>query len=680
MACFQPKRRRLTETPCLHELKNAGTSDKALCKLLHQLAGQPDLLHTLADTSLAQIDHMLRSGIQELWSKAALELRLPQVKKEKQLADFVWHLQSPGMLLQEVCKSCTPWSDAVKQACEKHGCCLSIILYCDEITPGNPLRPDNKRKLTAFYFSFREFNQALRNELAWLPVAILRHDKISKVPGGLSEVAKQLVWTFLKDSPNFLNGVTLQLGAEKVKVTAKITNVIGDESALKSFWSSKGAAGMRPCMMCKNIIAKGSKVLRHLDTPYWIDISQSDHARFDVASDEDIFAAVDTLRDLQVSSRKGAFKEAQKAFGFSYSSSGILCDTALRTHLLPASTNTFDSMRCYFSQGIAALELHLFLQACRKKLKLRFSDVHSIVSAGWQHPKCVGSKVNVAEVFSDSREEASEKAESFKGMASEVLAVLPFVRHVAELIATGDNMVKELASLRGMHQLVDKIQQIKKSYPVSEVLCLELDQLQSAHMKLFRQAYTNKHFKPKHHLSRHIPQQVRRDKMLLDTFVHERKHRLAKSISKDVVGSESFEKAVLSRMILQQIKDLKTFSSFLPIQLLGKIHTLPSALANSLFAATCVTCAPTLECYGVKVWIGDLVMIEADMAKIVGCLLIDGSAAMLLDMLTLTGSHGYAKVWKSSKILRYVLIQSLSRLQLVPNWNLDQNGNIITLA
>ena len=61
-----------------------------------------------------------------------------------------------------------------------------LVLYIDEITPGNVLRPDNKRKDTAFYSSFCELGGFLRKEEAWLLAGVLRSDVVKNISGGIS--------------------------------------------------------------------------------------------------------------------------------------------------------------------------------------------------------------------------------------------------------------------------------------------------------------------------------------------------------------------------------------------------------------------------------------------------------------------------------------------------------------
>ena len=50
-----------------------------------------------------------------------------------------------------------------------------VIVYFDQLTPGNVLRPDNKRKAYLIYFTVTEFGDIIRHENAWLPIGILRH-------------------------------------------------------------------------------------------------------------------------------------------------------------------------------------------------------------------------------------------------------------------------------------------------------------------------------------------------------------------------------------------------------------------------------------------------------------------------------------------------------------------------
>ena len=54
----------------------------------------------------------------------------------------------------------------------------------DEVTPGNVIAPDNRRKSYLVYFAWLPLS-LLRRDLLWLPVSVARHDSLQKLSGGL---------------------------------------------------------------------------------------------------------------------------------------------------------------------------------------------------------------------------------------------------------------------------------------------------------------------------------------------------------------------------------------------------------------------------------------------------------------------------------------------------------------
>ena len=71
-----------------------------------------------------------------------------------------------------------------------------MLLYSDEVTPGNPLATMNNRNFHAVYWSFLELGEnALFNE-AWLTIMVEYSKNINKVKAGLSQVIAQLVKIF----------------------------------------------------------------------------------------------------------------------------------------------------------------------------------------------------------------------------------------------------------------------------------------------------------------------------------------------------------------------------------------------------------------------------------------------------------------------------------------------------
>ena len=304
-----------------------------------------------------------------------------------------------------------------------------IVVYVDEITPGNPLKPDNKRKLSVAYWSFLELKQHLRHEAYWMPLACLRYHLVSKLQGGMSEFFVGLLQRSLEP---FTAGVVVKIDDEPELLFASLANVLGDEAALKAVWGAKGASGMKPCMLCKNLVMKGNEVASSATEDYLVTITCSEVSRFDRCSDNDIWQLVDYMAAQEGVRSRASFDDLQKCAGIRHLPTGLLLNVPLRQMVRPTMT-TYDSMHCYFGHGVAALELHLFLDTCKKAIGLTFKDLRGFLAADWQWPKFKRHGAGgLAAVFSDARENCTHEA--FKGMASEVLMVFPLIRHLAEVI------------------------------------------------------------------------------------------------------------------------------------------------------------------------------------------------------------------------------------------------------
>ena len=77
-----------------------------------------------------------------------------------------------------------------------------VIVYSDEVVPGNVLASDNRRKLWQCYMSFIEFGaEALSNELAWLPAASVRSSVVNECAAGISQLMAKLVGMWHGRSP-----------------------------------------------------------------------------------------------------------------------------------------------------------------------------------------------------------------------------------------------------------------------------------------------------------------------------------------------------------------------------------------------------------------------------------------------------------------------------------------------
>jgi hypothetical protein len=72
-----------------------------------------------------------------------------------------------------------------------------LIVYSDEVTPGNQLKSENRRQLQSIYYSFAEFGPAaLCHEDYWLTFATLKCSVVNNIDGGMSAVTTAMLKHF----------------------------------------------------------------------------------------------------------------------------------------------------------------------------------------------------------------------------------------------------------------------------------------------------------------------------------------------------------------------------------------------------------------------------------------------------------------------------------------------------
>lgn len=235
-----------------------------------------------------QINNFLRTE----FSQVRYTIALPK----KGGGSFEWSLCRLDKLLGHFVAESPNFATAMQLAVESAGAApLGAIVYLDEVVPGNMLRPDNKRRFWSFYLSFAEFGPArLCHAEYWLPIAVLRSSVAACVEGGVSQCMRQLLRGILLE-PCGLGGVGMSLALPTPKlVRLQIRTLVGDESALKATWDSKGAAGVRPCFFCANVVTRRSGLDIGAGGPL-VDVGCEDPGRFEALSDEAVWATFDRL-------------------------------------------------------------------------------------------------------------------------------------------------------------------------------------------------------------------------------------------------------------------------------------------------------------------------------------------------------------------------------------------------
>ena len=123
-----------------------------------------------------------------------------------------------------------------------------MMLYSDEISPGNQLKHCNRRKTQTIYYSFMEFQAAaLGSEYLWFTLTCVRSTLVNEL-GGMTAV-------FCK-SPDFSKGLPINIRGRPggLLFFSRIASMISDEAAIKAALANKGASGLVFCCLCQNCV------------------------------------------------------------------------------------------------------------------------------------------------------------------------------------------------------------------------------------------------------------------------------------------------------------------------------------------------------------------------------------------------------------------------------------------
>ena len=549
------------------------------------------------------------------------------------------------------------------------------MLYHDEFTPGQVLKPDNARKTTAFYFSFLQFGDCLRSEYAWLQCCVVRHTVAGKVAGGMTCICKMVLRSFFCGDESFAAGCVLRV-PDATLVFGKLLCLIADESAIKHTYATKGASGLVPCMKCKNVVLIGHDILENDASGYFVDLSAT--SGFDLATDADIWAKFDKITSMKTAgATAAALQQMEKALGINCVPNGILADEELRSHVLPIKHTAYDSMHCLFSNGIASQEMHLFLQLCSQHLGITFGHMEDWCKAGWRTAKHIGSGATAAiAVFSSRREQLSK--DGFKGIASELLAIFPLMRHFIETVVKPrcpECMQDALASFAKLREAVAILNSMKRdSSTITQSRCDHLKSTLATHLRLFKVAYGPDHVRPKHHLCQHIPDQVLAHKMVIDCWPCERKHRSMKRLAGTIDNTRNFERSLMARAIQEQLQC--TPEDSFGYCLIGK--QIPAPDIAEMLDANSVTVSGSMRFGIVRLTRGDVIIADNHALRITACLLVDGGWGVLAAVYELAGPLGACRTWKIG-VPTACFTLTANGFVTPTYWNFQPDGLLLTL-
>ena len=362
---------------------------------------------------------------------------------------------------------------------------LSLVIYGDELTPGNVLKLNNNLKMMAWYFTVYEFAERLtRHEAMWLPLGVISSNTAKGIPGGLSHVFKVMMKQLFEVEKIQDEGVILELD-EPMRFFFKMRLILLDGEANRAIWSCKGASGKLCCFRCLNCVRDRNIATRNNGFAH---VSECDFSQFIVASDEAIWRKVDSLT-CQVAEHeagratKASVDDLSTAMGFTFQSEGILFDKGLRQYIKPATHERYDSMHNLVSNGLAQLQTALLIKHLREVSNFQFEDLRIIGKSGWKVASAFGNSGHIRSALSAKRFDKGD----FTASASDMLLAMPVFLHYLELVATRSiDLGDHLPCYQLLCEMCKHVSQAKRGLHDREKFRAACAQ----HLKLFCKCYT----------------------------------------------------------------------------------------------------------------------------------------------------------------------------------------------
>ena len=514
-------------------------SQEALAQILQTLQDNGVLNETTCRSSKEVVKHdakqalAMRHEAQTPYGSVVQHLSLP-LKDEP---DFEWPILHPAALLHQLSRLSRSYADALLELIGSTTNELRIIVYIDEINPGNPLRPDAGRTTQCLYWTFADFPPAvLAQEEAWLLFGCLQAKIAKKLPAGVSYLAKRMLHVFFKGRFNLATGTTIATrDGGLVLCRCSFGGFLADEKALKEIFCIKGASGLKPCFSCKNLI-KADDVG---DDAYLVPLDCCDKRRLDPHTRESIYECVDLLRQRKSTLNKKKFQELQMFLGMTWNEDALLFDDSLRDVLSPIDNYIRDWMHAVVAGGIGGTEIAAFVLKLKKEgVSLEQIGQHACLytlpkrlpppSMKWFDPKMISEETQM-------RTQASENL-------TIIALVDAFVQDVCVPLGILPRHCECFRLLRDITRLL------------AEASMLHLSALEAKiakHAVLFVELYPE-HVKPKFHHMLHLVDDYRGIGRILSCFVTERKHKAIKSAA--VNGFKHVE-ATITTLIVNDLFD-----------------------------------------------------------------------------------------------------------------------------
>jgi len=407
-----------------------------------------------------------------------------------------------------------------------------IVIYSDEVTPGDAKQPNPKRKFQALYWTLLELGvNALSREAAWFPIMTEYSQYINKLAASLSQAFSEAIKSFFPPEGFNLavSGITLPLDGDNRRLFAILRIMLQDGGAFKQTFHHRGDAASKLCLLCKNLFTASSEI---------VDNDGSMLLRCNVIKRDELVPATDadlrnTYRYVEGQAHvlgAEAFKALQQALGVTHHPRSIMLDRYLDAYLLVTQIYLHDWMHALLVDGVFNDVLLLLLNHVQYDGAPNVWELLEGYVARWHWPALCGSTAGLAEVFSPARKKSHKDSGHIKCPASGLLSLYPVIAvFVCTILLPAGQCVAACNAFLALCDVLDVITAVNRTnVPPARLLAAV-----EGFLARFVAVWGDEHLGPKYHWLLHFPAALARYGCLLSCFVLERKHRVAKRYGTD---------------------------------------------------------------------------------------------------------------------------------------------------
>ena len=438
-----------------------------------------------------------------------------------------------------------------------------IILYTDEVIPGNNLRPDHARGYSAFYWTIMEYPDWFRSRhCGWHDLFQVRTADVKEIVGGLSALtthAMQLFWDPEGWDLQRL-GLPLEGPLGRMHIHLDFGGFLMDERGEKYVTGVKGSAGSKPCISCMDCVGRIDpslvpEGLKHYTTPGLREFQEHTYETF--------CAQLDYLRAQHGRVSTASFNEMQQALGIKYDPAALPYSCMREVARIP-ETRICDWMHnLVASGGVAQYQCNQFCLALDGHENFSLAALDEFTSS----VKFPRGREKLGRGFFQQRVVVGPKA-CLRGFAGEVLTAFCVLGLFCELVLLPSGQLPEHASLIVlMCEILELLQMSDAAVPHAGRLEDLMEQYHREYMVVMPQCR-----KPKLHYMHHTPRQMRKFGKCVSCFAPERYHRMNKGWLNHIY--RHMEVALAVRNADDLVNHMKQASSFEPIHLVGALRAI----------------------------------------------------------------------------------------------------------